>query len=234
MSSRARKQANRRNARRSTGPVTAAGRASVRWNALRHGLTAAQAVLPDEDAAELEDFTAAVSIELGAEGALEAMLAERVALLIWRLRRAGRLEGALHAWRRAATGRATIEARWRDRWARLNDAGLYRHEQHAEAAERQAMTQFVADQDHAGLAAGFLDDSRTENTFAKLSRYEATLQRSLRDTLDELGRLQQRREAAAAIEGMATVTDPDAAGKPAGSTTALALPGPGTATAPTP
>ena len=41
MSSAARLQANRKNARRSTGPVTAEGRAAVCLNARNHGLGAA-------------------------------------------------------------------------------------------------------------------------------------------------------------------------------------------------
>src|SRR6266849_1379428 len=39
-------KANRRNAGRSTGPRTAAGKKRSRWNALRHGLTAKTTLLP--------------------------------------------------------------------------------------------------------------------------------------------------------------------------------------------
>src|SRR5687767_14517511 len=41
--------ANRRNAQRSTGPITEAGKAVAKFNALRHGMTAESAVLPYED-----------------------------------------------------------------------------------------------------------------------------------------------------------------------------------------
>ena len=44
--------ANRRNALRSTGPRTAAGKLASSQNALRHGLTARRAFVPDEDARE--------------------------------------------------------------------------------------------------------------------------------------------------------------------------------------
>jgi hypothetical protein len=41
--------ANRRNAQKSTGPVTEAGKAVAKFNALRHGMTVQSAVLPYED-----------------------------------------------------------------------------------------------------------------------------------------------------------------------------------------
>ena len=50
MTSIARRDANRRNAQRSTGPRTPAGKATSSKNALQHGLLAAQTLLPDEDA----------------------------------------------------------------------------------------------------------------------------------------------------------------------------------------
>ena len=45
--------ANRRNARKSTGPRTPAGKAIVRKNALKHGLLSREVILPDEDEATL-------------------------------------------------------------------------------------------------------------------------------------------------------------------------------------
>ena len=49
--------ANRRNAAKSHGPKTPAGRAAVRHNALKHGFTAAEIVLPTvEEQIEFEQF----------------------------------------------------------------------------------------------------------------------------------------------------------------------------------
>src|SRR5687767_14267334 len=45
--------ANRRNARKSTGPSKAAGKQRSRMNAVRHGLAAHTALLPGEDPGEL-------------------------------------------------------------------------------------------------------------------------------------------------------------------------------------
>jgi hypothetical protein len=51
-------EANRRNAAKSHGPTTPEGRAAVRMNALKHGLIAAENVLPTEDKLEFEQFRA--------------------------------------------------------------------------------------------------------------------------------------------------------------------------------
>jgi hypothetical protein len=49
-------EANRRNARRSTGPRSADGKARVASNALKHGLTGTQIVLPNERREDFEAF----------------------------------------------------------------------------------------------------------------------------------------------------------------------------------
>ena len=48
--------ANRENAKRSTGPRSRAGKANVRYNAMKHGLLAEAALLPDEDEATFREF----------------------------------------------------------------------------------------------------------------------------------------------------------------------------------
>lgn len=51
-------EANRRNARRSTGPMTEVGKQRSRCNAVRHGLTAKTAIGSLEDAEDYEDYRA--------------------------------------------------------------------------------------------------------------------------------------------------------------------------------
>jgi len=94
----ARAEASRRNGARSRGPKTAAGKARAARNALKHGMRAAKhVVLPDEDAAEFAALDAALIEELAPVGALQAVLARRVAVAAWRLARADRIEADLFA-----------------------------------------------------------------------------------------------------------------------------------------
>lgn len=91
-------EANRRNALKSTGPKTAEGKAVVRLNALQHGVTAEAAVVPFvEHPADWEAHRAGVLDSLAPSGHLETILAERVAMLLWRLGRANRYERELIA-----------------------------------------------------------------------------------------------------------------------------------------
>jgi hypothetical protein len=93
MASKKQIEANRRNAQKSTGPTTEEGKAMVRLNALRHGITAESAVIPYvEQAEDWEAHREGVIESLVPVGHLETVLAERVAMLLWRLGRANRYE----------------------------------------------------------------------------------------------------------------------------------------------
>jgi hypothetical protein len=88
-------EANRRNARLSTGPRSSDGKRISRVNALKHGLTAQQVTLFDESVEEFQAFQAKLETALQPKGAVELHLAERVALCAWRLRRVYRIETGL-------------------------------------------------------------------------------------------------------------------------------------------
>jgi len=93
MASEAQVRANRLNARRSTGPRTAEGKAVVSQNAVKHGLLAREIVIKGEDPGEFEFYRDRMLGELTPVGEVESVLAERVVSLSWRLRRAERLQG---------------------------------------------------------------------------------------------------------------------------------------------
>lgn len=92
MTSLAKIEANQRNAALSTGPRTAEGKAAVARNATRHGIFAAVPVLPGESPDEWAAHRAGVVESLAPAGLLEVNLAERAALLLWRLQRLARYE----------------------------------------------------------------------------------------------------------------------------------------------
>src|SRR6201995_1052481 len=88
-------EANRRNARLSTGPNTEEGKRSSRRNAVRHGLTAETVIDALEDAEDYAAFQMAVTSDYDARSAVERELVLRLAGLLWRLRRATAIETGL-------------------------------------------------------------------------------------------------------------------------------------------
>lgn len=88
-------EANRRNARLSTGPITEEGKAKSRRNALRHGLAAETVIVALEDADDYAAFEMAVTADFDAQSAVERELVLRLASLLWRLRRVTAIEAGL-------------------------------------------------------------------------------------------------------------------------------------------
>jgi hypothetical protein len=88
-------EANRRNARLSTGPVTDEGKKRSRWNAVRHGLTAETVIDALEDATDYAAFETAIKADYDPQTAVERELVLRLASLLWRLRRATAIESGL-------------------------------------------------------------------------------------------------------------------------------------------
>ena len=93
MTSQKQLMSNRRNARLSTGPKSVEGKLKVAGNAIRHGLLSRLKVLPRlESQSEWDIHFRHVITALRPEGYVENGLAERVALLLWRLGRIARYE----------------------------------------------------------------------------------------------------------------------------------------------
>ncbi len=95
MISTAKVAANRRNARKSTGPRTPEGKNIASMNAVKHGLSARMPVVPAEDRDEFHTYTERWIEELKPAGPLEEFLAERIIGIAWRLRRVGQIEAGL-------------------------------------------------------------------------------------------------------------------------------------------
>ena len=85
MASKKQIEANRKNAKKSTGPKTEAGKEVSSGNAFKHGLTSRRVWLEDEDEEQVRDLRAEVMNELRPHGTLETVLVVRVAAQIWRL-----------------------------------------------------------------------------------------------------------------------------------------------------
>src|SRR3954469_19063121 len=75
------------------GPKTEGGKEVARWNATRHGIRSPAPVVPGvEKQEDWEEHRDGMLDSLSPEGHLELVLAERVALLSWRLHRVTRYE----------------------------------------------------------------------------------------------------------------------------------------------
>jgi len=77
----------RRRSPRRRGPKTGAGKARVSLNAITFGISSVRPVVPGESSSEWETHRHAIVGDLAPAGPLEMVLAERVALAAWRLRR---------------------------------------------------------------------------------------------------------------------------------------------------
>ena len=87
MSTNAKINANRRNAQKSTGPRTPKGKAIVSNNAVKHGLWGHQNVISSENQADFCKERDRILSDLVPESPMESMLAERIVILSWRLKR---------------------------------------------------------------------------------------------------------------------------------------------------
>lgn len=90
-------EANRRNARRSTGPRSTEGKARSSQNALKHGIRSraiisSQIELLGEDPEEFASLVQALVADLNPVGPFEETCVETIAISLWRLRRVVRAE----------------------------------------------------------------------------------------------------------------------------------------------
>src|SRR5262245_21371125 len=191
-------EANRQNARLSTGPKTAEGKARVAQNAITHGLFARQALLPGEAPKALEDLGEAVRAAFNPEGAQEELLIELMVDALWRRRRLGRVEAGIYAWKeyRILADRASREARTYERSEltafseRLDPRLITDPEKHRQATEAAEKIRALGNDPTATFGLTFI---RAAGAFMALSRYEASFERSYYRALHELQRLQHAR-----------------------------------------
>ena len=90
-------EANRRNARRSTGPRTTEGKAAVRQNSVTHGLTCQLDLLPITDQNAIARFAAPIIRDLKPANEEELSLARRIAGYFWLKSRAREIENSWFA-----------------------------------------------------------------------------------------------------------------------------------------
>ena len=88
------REANRNNAKNSTGPKSERGRAASRQNAVKHGGFAIQRLLQGEDTNEYQQLSASVIAESMPKTVIESMLVDQIIGDMWRLKRIERAQVA--------------------------------------------------------------------------------------------------------------------------------------------
>lgn len=184
MVSRSKAAANRANALLSTGPKTVAGKTTASRNAMKHGLLSRQVVLPDESEAEFDGFRDRLVDDLAPSGELESVLAERIVLAAWRLRRVVRLEAAV------------VRSQQNEMAAFPDVVSMMRPPGESEPSPEQTV--------HTAM----VRDAHGTGQLERLRRYEVTFERSLFSSIRELERLKKRR--GGERPGTATVIDASA------------------------
>jgi hypothetical protein len=182
-------RANRENAKKSTGPRTARGKALSRRNAIKHGFFARDLfpllVLPTESEEEFLDFCEQLYQEYQPVGSEEESEVGRIAICRWRLRRVWRYENAEIS--RAVFD--TCQEKFRKRyWER-------RHEEQSQlrqGQDQELVPDFTPFSEQLKLACEQQAIPK-RHVVDKVIRYEPATERSLRRALERLETLQQRR-----------------------------------------
>ena len=169
-------EANRRNALKSTGPKTAAGKRTVAANALKNGFFSKWLLIQHPDGKESQEeyagFYADARKHYGPLGWLEELWVEKIVVGSWRLRRLIRCESGQIA--RALAGNS-------HRLERLKASDLAEPE-----SARSSNSEMEGLTDHL-----FLPE---KEELDKLLRYEAMISRQLNHAIAELERVQARRK----------------------------------------
>ncbi|MHC4741001.1 MAG: hypothetical protein ACYS8Z_03770 [Planctomycetota bacterium] len=168
MATNAQIEANRKNAKKSTGPKTPQGKAAVAQNAIKHGLTATRDVVITENKADFNAHRDALMQDLNPQTPTESILAQRIISLSWRLRRAVNIQDqAIDA---IDDNIKNGESPWRRREEQNLDPAL-------------------------SLGRIVYHDFKEYRAFERLLMYEKRIENSLYKTMKELNTLQKPRSA---------------------------------------
>ena len=174
------------------GPNTQAGKAVVRLNAVQHGIRSEIAVIDGiEDPKEWEWHRQGIIDSLKPEGVLEFVLADQIAFTLWKLRRVAFYQAAHTRWH--------IDRAERD----LAVANAYT----AGTLGKAELVQPDTDELYRAELRRLLP---TDDTLAKVMRYEAHLNRQLYQAMHELEALQARRQGGHAPLARLDISSPPA------------------------
>jgi hypothetical protein len=170
-------------------------------NALRHGLTAKNIVIGDEDPKEFEELRAKLEHDLQPKTALEGELLERLAGLLWRLRRvlhrrlasfSGSKRTGLTRAEAVARGTGLYNAKLTEIWKKLIE------EEESKGTLDITLSDEEIDEEYERLRENdlvvLIQAAADGGLIEKLSRYETILMNAVSRTLEQLRLLQRLRD----------------------------------------
>jgi hypothetical protein len=197
---------NRRNALRSAGPTTEAGKEKSRRSAYRHGLTAETVITSAEDLEDYKSFEATIIADYDPETAVERELVLRLASLLWRSRRAILIESSLFSIqaeivcdrRRGRNARAAQRRREHSLHLFINNASNSARSNGSDAHAQNGGEQLRHESNKLAhgarlLTYSFLRLANLESgAFGLLNRYEVALWRQIVQTIIALRGMHRR------------------------------------------
>jgi hypothetical protein len=184
------KEASRRNARKSTGPKTPAGKRKVRLNALWHGAFAKEPLLPGEDPAVFSEAHRDFHRLYKPASPEAEFLVNRMILAAWRLHRLAAMEPRiLCAHHAAGDGDIAFHClAWAlTKQCLTTSAPQSEPEPKPEPEPKSKKPAAPSD----WVARAWLRDSAENNAIMKLMRYQNSLERSFYRALHELRSLRE-------------------------------------------
>src|SRR5262245_7586629 len=169
--------ANRANAKRSTGPRT--GKARSRANSWKHGLTGKRLVIEGEGASNFDELRASLLDDHDPQSVFECELVERLARILWPLRRVPFFEAAIIDARQAQL----------DDEARRQDPRTYRTPKEFDGDDDEG----DAEEWSVYVGHALIQDGAYGDGLGKLARHEASLMNAFTKTLQMLLLLQENR-----------------------------------------
>ena len=195
-------EANKRNALKSTGPKTKNGKAIASLNAMKHGLRSQEVILPNEDEEAFHKLRDSLLGDFKPEGELENLLVEQVIAASWRLRRILNIETGVLNWKyyetqieqiRGVSGSYEQKNQYENIMRRLLESDEDNNEELSPDEQEVKEIMETMKNDSSMIGQAF---SKAQDSLSKLSRYEASVERSLYKALAELEKVQSRRRVA--------------------------------------
>jgi len=188
--------ANRRNAKKSSGPRTTPGRGIAKLNALKHGLCAEQVVIPGEEPKDFEALRQRLAREVCPEDLIEEQLVDWIAMSMWRMKRGAAFEAALFTYLRDQKGdnKASAELENIDsRQERADSQSILSELSDAELEVLEKICE-IRDKLESARAVPVKAFETVETTLMNVMRYQCAAERSFCRALRELDRRRAKRQ----------------------------------------